>query len=398
VARDERGIIQQIFADTGDVAEPTFDFAEGWPVAYAQAGGQTPEREVFNRLFQRLYALGYDATRFGGGLPWDATIDYAVPAVVTDSDGLLYVALAESGPDVGGGGAKKPADNPTYWASVGNNSEVPLSIVDGIVDWDLKTAPVATVTLTGDATLAAPSNMRAGGRYRLRVKQDATGEHGLDFAAAYIPARLAGDIPAMGSTAGAYRVYEFVSTGAEMVCLTESAQSATNYVGDIRLWPFAGASLPEGWYLTNGDTYADASDQGIVLHGLSAAYQAAWGIESSGGYINVPDLFDSNGNGYFPRPVDGTARQVGNIQGDAIRNITGEASHAGSAFGQLQRFDVPAETSGALTAGQDTPYALAGATSDSGSRLRIDVSLVVPTAEENRPVNIGMTPAIYLGV
>jgi len=99
VARDERGIIQQIFADTGDVAEPTFDFAEGWPVAYAQAGGQTPEREVFNRLFQRLFALGYDVTRFGGALPWDVAINYALNALVSGSDGKMYLGKQASGPD-----------------------------------------------------------------------------------------------------------------------------------------------------------------------------------------------------------------------------------------------------------------------------------------------------------
>jgi hypothetical protein len=98
VARDSRGIIQQIFADTGDVADPTFDFAEGWPVAYSQAGGQTPEREVFNRLFQRLYALGRDVTRFGCGLPWEATVDYALPALVMGSDNTPYRSVQANGP------------------------------------------------------------------------------------------------------------------------------------------------------------------------------------------------------------------------------------------------------------------------------------------------------------
>lgn len=121
MARDARGIIDKIFADTGDVADPSFSFAEGWPSTYSEAGGETPEREVFNKLFQVLFALGYDMSRFGGALPWDAVINYAVPAVVSGANGKLYLAVKPSGPGVAGG-AVKPVDDVDgdFWVQVGN--------------------------------------------------------------------------------------------------------------------------------------------------------------------------------------------------------------------------------------------------------------------------------------
>ncbi len=186
MARDERGIIQQIFADTGDVAEPMFDFAEGWPVAYAQAGGQTPEREVFNRLFQRLYALGYDVTRFGGGLPWDNRIDYISQAIVTGSDGRLYEALQASGPNTGG--AQDPVDATEFWKAISFSERDPhtftapqryaqaaLAIEAGAVVWDCAAAPSAVLLLTGDVTSMTITGYEPGGAYDLTVIQDATG-------------------------------------------------------------------------------------------------------------------------------------------------------------------------------------------------------------------------------
>ena len=203
MARDERGIIQQIFADTGDVAEPTFDFAEGWPVAYAQAGGQTPEREVFNRLFQRLYALGYDVTRFGGGLPWDNRIDYVSQAIVTGSDGVLYEALQASGPS--DTGAQNPVDTPDFWKAISFSERDPhtftvaqryaqteLEIVDGAVVWDCAARPSAVILLNQDVTSFTLMNFSAGGSYDLAVIQDGTGSWTLTMPAGLYPVGGAG--------------------------------------------------------------------------------------------------------------------------------------------------------------------------------------------------------------
>lgn len=53
------------------------------------------------------------------------------------------------------------------------------------IDWNLNDAQTAKVTLTGNATLAAPTNQTDGGYYSLRVTQDATGSRTLAYNAAF---------------------------------------------------------------------------------------------------------------------------------------------------------------------------------------------------------------------
>lgn len=164
--------------------------------------------------------------------------------------------------------------------------------------------------------------------------------------------------------------------------------SGSSVPGKIELWPFRPADLPSGWYFANGDTYAVASAVGQALSALPERYRADWSIVSEGGYINLPDLF-SNGDGYFLRPVDGVSRQVGSAQTDAIRNLTGNTG-GGGLTGKIP-------VSGVF---YHTGAATMGPSSGSGSYAvsAMDASLSVPTAHENRPLNIGMTPAVYLGV
>ncbi|SOB60526.1 protein of unknown function [Pseudodesulfovibrio profundus] len=163
-------------------------------------------------------------------------------------------------------------------------------------------------------------------------------------------------------------------------------------IGELRLMPFRAEHLPPGWYVGNGDQYADDSAQGGALLSLSAEYRADWGISLAGGLINVPNLFDVDGNGYFLRPVDGVARQIGSIQGDAIREIKGSIT---TNFSDLL-FN---SSSGALSV---EPLGTGGNGLATGnghdSTVNFKASDAVPTASENRPINIGLTPAIYLGV
>ena len=159
-------------------------------------------------------------------------------------------------------------------------------------------------------------------------------------------------------------------------------------VGAILLLPFRKDELPVGWHFCNGAAVSLDSDQGRALNALPAGYKADWGITTLDGAITLPNLFSEDGRGCFLRPVDGLTRQVGAEQGDAIRNITGNTSH------EIDR----GTPSGAFYTGPATSgiNSLGEATSD--KELRFDASRVVPTAEENRPLNLGMTPAVYLGV
>ncbi len=173
-------------------------------------------------------------------------------------------------------------------------------------------------------------------------------------------------------------------------------------VGEIRLLPFRAAALPAGWYFCNGDRYSLATAQGDALNSLPAQLKADWGIGASGGSINLPRLFDPVGVGYFLRPVDNATRVPGHKQTDGIRNITGTWSFD-SRIG-LVWANTPlgrGALSGAFTSpapSKINSFATQPTGAASVADLYFDAAGSVPVAPENRPVNIGMTPAIYLGV
>ncbi len=168
--------------------------------------------------------------------------------------------------------------------------------------------------------------------------------------------------------------------------------------GEIRLLPFRSAELPSGWYFCNGDRFSLSSPQGTALSALSSAFKNDWGIAAAAGTIGLPNLF-AGANGYFLRPVNNANRLPGTAQGDAIRNITGTAqAYTGTAVGLISRHaTMGGLIGGAFVRGADTTHTV-NYTTVIGSQLGFDASAAVPTAEENRPINIGMTPAIYLGV
>jgi hypothetical protein len=80
------------------------------------------------------------------------------------------------------------------------------------ISWNLATAQVAQAYLTENATLANPSNQRAGATYILFLRQ--TGNVTLSFGNAY--AFVNNVTPAVTSTAGATNVLSFVSDGTRM--------------------------------------------------------------------------------------------------------------------------------------------------------------------------------------
>ena len=109
------------WAETGDTATPEsagIDRAVGWGAAYSQArtaGGRSPERNVFNRLFYELTAMAVALRDHGGALEWDSQVNYEHPAAVFGSDGNLYLSLSSSSnidPTATGGSAKWARVNP----------------------------------------------------------------------------------------------------------------------------------------------------------------------------------------------------------------------------------------------------------------------------------------------
>ena len=85
------------------------------------------------------------------------------------------------------------------------------------ISWDLSANQAATVTLGGNRTLAAPTNMNDGGEYQLVIKQDATGGRTLAYNTVYkFPG---GEAPVLTTTASAVDVMTCRSDGTNMYCV-----------------------------------------------------------------------------------------------------------------------------------------------------------------------------------
>jgi hypothetical protein len=90
-----------------------------------------------------------------------------------------------------------------------------VALTDGSsIAWDLALAQVAKVTLAGNRTLAAPTNLVDGGTYILRVKQDATGSRTLAYNAVF--KWPGGTAPVLSTAANSVDVLTFVSDGTNL--------------------------------------------------------------------------------------------------------------------------------------------------------------------------------------
>jgi hypothetical protein len=89
------------------------------------------------------------------------------------------------------------------------------SLTDGAnIAWDLNAGQVATVTLGGNRTMNAPSNLRVG-TFILHVYQDGTGSRTLTWASQYKwPAGIA---PTLTATANRHDIFSFISTRRKVI-------------------------------------------------------------------------------------------------------------------------------------------------------------------------------------
>lgn len=89
------------------------------------------------------------------------------------------------------------------------------TLIYGInVSWDLSTTQVASLTLTGNATLDNPTNMFDGMTAILRIKQDAIGSRTLLYGTAY--KWPGGTAPTLSTAANAVDIITFTSDGTNM--------------------------------------------------------------------------------------------------------------------------------------------------------------------------------------
>ena len=82
------------------------------------------------------------------------------------------------------------------------------------IAWNADETNVATVTLTGNGTLAFPTGLIAGNEYTLIAQQDATGSRNLAFASGY--KFTSGIVLPLTATANKFHVVRFMFDGTNM--------------------------------------------------------------------------------------------------------------------------------------------------------------------------------------
>lgn len=109
------------------------------------------------------------------------------------------------------------------WTAQQNFQAVAITSSAGSIAWNLATAQVASHTATENTTLAAPSNIVAGGTYILLWTQHASAPKTLAFNAAY---KFPGGVdPTVTATNGALDVFTFIGS-ADGTALLGVAQKA----------------------------------------------------------------------------------------------------------------------------------------------------------------------------
>lgn len=97
--------------------------------------------------------------------------------------------------------------------------------------------------------------------------------------------------------------------------------------------------------------------------------------------IKIPDC-----RGYFLRGLGGRSAKLGIPQPDAIRNVTGAFGQWASSGHGPFRYTTDSRLHESIRSGATT-----------NSVIDFDLSRVVPTAEENRPINIAYNIIIFTG-
>lgn len=327
----------KIFADGAKPGEVvTFpDVLRGWGVTLDTTGG-IPPMEFFNSFGKRLNEwLMYLTQR---GIPeWDASVEYPKGAVCYDGD-VFYVSLKAVSGD-------KPSTSQLSWSSFGSffkiDDKVDKSqITNGLVNDRNK--------VTSSALVLAELNKK----------------------------QPAGDYQPKGEYALLSDLKSLIKPGFTMQTILDEADIAPP------------------WYLINGDRYGLDTPQGKVLRAFSADLKARWNITQTAETITLPKTLQSDGRMPFLRPVNGTARKTGTVTGDTMRNFTGELGYSVD-YGLSATKD---DLKGVFSAVGTYKKALSGGGSGSTYNIRFDPSSVVPTGPENKPLDVGVTWIMYLGV
>lgn len=169
-------------------------------------------------------------------------------------------------------------------------------------------------------------------------------------------------------------------------------------VGEIKALPFRPEHLPTGWYFANGTKYEVTSKQGEVLNAFPTQFKTDWDItitdEAGVAKINVPNMFAADNTGAMLIPCNGTGLEVGQVQEDTGRNVTGQ-------FNIYNGVGFSGGANGSMYFAGSVPYCFSyNASGHLGNTLLIDASRVwgSHTGTRFKVYGRGATPAIYLGV
>ncbi len=178
--------------------------------------------------------------------------------------------------------------------------------------------------------------------------------------------------------------------------------------GECNQSPFRASELSAGWYSCNGDLYDLTSPQGLALNSLSANYKNDWGIKISNGKINMPNIRQADGRTAILRPVNGTSRLPGSVEGDAMRRLQGDFYARGIMQADGKRSSVGtvwgkgASLFSNVTRSTDEQAIMLNTVSDYKyevvDRVMFDTQNTVPSSDEFRMLNMGVTLTMYLGV
>ena len=155
--------------------------------------------------------------------------------------------------------------------------------------------------------------------------------------------------------------------------LAQINNSSSNIVGELKYLSFN--TIPQNCLMCDGseisrETYSE----------LFAAIGTTYGEGDGSTTFNIPDY-----RGAFLRCIGGNADELGVLQGDAIRNITGHVNWgAGNSSG----------LSGVLYSYIWGSPQWHGPSYANASAIALDVSRQVPTANENRPINYSINVCI----
>ena len=151
--------------------------------------------------------------------------------------------------------------------------------------------------------------------------------------------------------------------------------NSSNIVGEFKYFGFLG--VPEHCLVCDGSEISRSA-----YSELFERYGTQYGEGDGSTTFNLPDF-----RGAFFRCIGGNSESLGIRQGDAIRNITGNVTwSAGNSVGG---------SSGALYATNGVSYnQWHGPSYVNSGRIYFDASRVVPTAEENRPINFAVNVCV----